>query len=172
MSNKTCAIIAEPPMCFKWGLDEEDERCCALKLLLINRLSLLQTEGIMQFYVPLDDGIGIYCAEILLSLRETNPKITINCIEPYEDQAVKWPPNLRDRYFEVTEKCSTCIPVSLIQTMTCDLDAMLGAIDQSSIVLAVKADESLQDKTFATAFRYAERIGREIITIAPPKIEF
>ena len=35
MSKKSCAIIAEPPMCFRWGYDEEHEYCYTFKLLLL-----------------------------------------------------------------------------------------------------------------------------------------
>lgn len=172
MSNKVCAVIAESPMCFKWGFDEEDERCCALKLLLLSKLSLLQANGITQFYVPLDAGICMYCAEILLSLMGDTKQIRLNCIQPFEDQATKWSPNLRDRYFYILEKCSAFVPISLKKTMTCELDGMLEAIDLSEIVIAVQAEDEVQDKTFATALRYARHIGREIIIITPPEIAF
>lgn len=57
---KNCAIIGEPPMCYVWGYDEEDQRCCATKILLLNRLSRLQTEGIMDFLFLLTLGVGLY----------------------------------------------------------------------------------------------------------------
>jgi Uncharacterized protein conserved in bacteria len=168
MNKKSCAIIAESPMCFSWGYDEEDERCCALKLLLLNRLSLMQANGITCFYIPLDSGIGMYCAEILLSMMEDNKHIELNCLQPFEDQAAKWSPNLRDRYFSILEKCSTSSPVSLHKTQTCELDMMLEAIDHSEIIIGVQAGESIQDKTFATAHRYAQHIGREMQLITAP----
>ena len=170
MNKKSCAIIAESPMCFIWGYDEEDERCCALKLLLLSRLSLMQTNGITRFYLPLDSGIGMYCAEILLSMMEDNKHIELNCLQPFEDQAVKWSPNLRERYFSILEKCSACSSVSLHKTPTCELDVMLEAIDHSETIIAVQAKESIQDKTFATAHRYAEHIGRKMQLIMPPAL--
>ena len=27
-----CAVIGQPPMRFPWGFDEEDSRCCRMKL--------------------------------------------------------------------------------------------------------------------------------------------
>lgn len=157
-------------MCFSWGYDEEDERCCALKLLLLNRLSLMQANGITCFYIPLDSGIGMYCAEILLSMMEGNKQIELNCLQPFENQAAKWSPNLRDRYFSILEKCSACSSLSLHKTYTCELDVMLEAIDQSETIIVVQAKESIQDKTFATARRYANHIGREMQLIMPPAL--
>ena len=58
--GKNCAIIGEPPMSYVWGYDEEDQRCCATKILLLNRLSRLQTEGIMDFLFLLTLGVGLY----------------------------------------------------------------------------------------------------------------
>ena len=168
MSKKSCAIIAEPPMCYRWGYDEEDERCCAFKLLLLHRLSMMQASGVTRFYVPLDAGVGIYCAEILLSLMEESRQIELNCLQPYEDQAAKWSPDLRDRYFAILERCSASAPVSLHKTPTCELDMLLEVIDLCEIIMPVQAEETPQDKTFATALRYAKNIGREVHVIIPP----
>lgn len=172
MNKKSCAIIAEPPMCFRWGYDEEDERCCAFKLLLLHKLSLMQAGGVTRFYVPLDAGVGIYCAEILLSLMEENRQIELNCLQPYEDQAAKWSPDLRDRYFSILEKCSASESISLHKTPTCELDMLLEAIDLCEIIIFVQVEETVQDKTFATALRYAKRIGREVNAIMPPMLSF
>ena len=172
MNKKSCAIIAEPPMCFRWGYDEEDERCCAFKLLLLHKLSLMQAGGVTRFYVPLDAGVGIYCAEILLSLMEENRQIELNCLQPYEDQAAKWSPDLRDRYFSILEKCSASESISLHKTPTCELDMLLEAIDLCEIIMFVQVEETVQDKTFATALRYAKRIGREVNVIMPPMLSF
>ena len=100
-------------MCYDWGYDEEDERCCASKLLLLNRISRLQTVGITDYYVPLDAGIGLYAAEMVVALMASNPNLRLHCLIPYEDQASKWTPNLRDRYYDVLEKCTDSAPVSL-----------------------------------------------------------
>lgn len=170
MSKKSCAIIAEPPMCFRWGYDEEDECCCAFKLLLLNKLSLMQASGVTRFYVPLDAGVGIYCAEILLSLMEESRQIELNCLQPYEEQAAKWSPDLRDRYFLILERCSASAPVSIRKTLTCELDMLLEAIDRCDILMPVQAEETAQDKTFATALRYARHIGREVYVIIPPPL--
>lgn len=170
MENRTCAIISESPMCFAWGFDEEDPVCSALRLLLLNRISLFQTQGIIQFAVSVDSGIGLFAAEAINSLRETNPDLELICHVPYERQAVKWSPELRDRYYETLYKCISSSLTSPEKTPTCDVDTMLNAIDQSETVIAVCAGEEFQDKAFAAALRYAERTGRTITLLKPPKL--
>lgn len=170
MDKNICAIISEPPMCFPWGFDEEDEVFGTFKMIILSRISFLQTQGITQFVVPIDSGIGLYAAETINSLRETNTDLELICHVPYERQAVKWFPRLRDRYFEVLRTCTKSSLTSPQKTLTCEIDSMLNAIDQSGTVIAVCASEEFQDKTFATALRYAERMGRSITLISPPKL--
>ena len=49
-----CAIIGCTPEVFSWGWDEEDEYCVALKLTLLNRITRLQSQGVMEFHVSMD----------------------------------------------------------------------------------------------------------------------
>ena len=170
MRNKSCAVIAEAPLCFPWGYDEEDQSCVGLKLLLLNRLSFLQAEGVMRFLIPMDDGFGLYAAELSASMTENNAELQIYTLIPFEEQAVKWPPDLRNRYFAVQEHCTEPIPVSVVRTPTCELDAMLEAVDQADYVLAVCSAEQPQDRNFAAALRYAQKSGREVQVIVPPKL--
>ena len=97
--TKTCAIIGCSPMCFPWGFDEEDEGCAALKLILMNRITRLRSEGCTRFAISMDCGVGLYTAEILHGLKEADDALETICYVPYEEQATKWTPELRDRYF-------------------------------------------------------------------------
>ena len=170
MKEKCCAIIGSSILSFPWGYDEDDEVCCALKLLVINKIFQLYKQGISRFIVPLDSGIGLYAAEAVNILRESHTDMELICYVPYEEQAVKWSPQLRDRYFAVVEKCTEEEFISTNKTPTCELDAMLEAIDQAGTVLAVCSTEEVQDLNLAAALRYAERTGQEVIHILPPEI--
>ena len=72
-------------MCFAWGFDEEDQRCGATKLLLLNKISILQTGGVTDFFIPLDAGIGLYASEMLVALMASNPDLRLHCLIPFED---------------------------------------------------------------------------------------
>ena len=167
MSIKSCAIIAESPLCFPWGFDEEDQNCIAMKFLLLNRISVLRTKGINDFYIALDAGFGLYGSEAIASLKEETQDIHLFCIIPYEEQAVKWSPELRNRYYNVLSKSDEPITISIEPSKTCEVDVMLEAIDCADSVLAVSAETKYQDKNFSLAMRYVQHIGREAYSITP-----
>ena len=170
MKETSCAIIGSPPLSFPWGYDEDDEGCVALKLLLINKIFRLYKQGISRFIVPLDSGVGLYAAEAVNVLRESHADMELLCYIPHEEQAVKWTPQLRDRYYAVLVKCTETNLVSTGKTPTRKLDAMLDAIDQANTVLAVCSAEENGDINLSVALRYAEKIGRGIVRISPPSL--
>lgn len=47
---------------------------------------------------------------------------------------------------------------------------MLDAADHAALVPAVSAETRSQDVSFAAALRYAQRIGRTVERILPPKL--
>lgn len=156
-------------MCFPWGYDEEDQRYVGLKLLILNRLSLMQADGVTHFYIPIDAGIGLYASELAVSMKATNEGIHLYSLIPYEEQAVKWSPELRNRYYAVQKQCTEPILISGERTPTCELDAMLEAVDQASHVLAVEARDQPQDRNYAAALRYAQKIRRDVQRISAPE---
>ena len=145
------------------GFDEEDERCTGLKLLLLMHLSYMQVQGITRFYVPIDAGIGLYASEFAVYLMETNNKIRLYSLIPYEEQAVKWSPEQRNRYYAVQEQCTESILIFKERTPTCELDSMLEAIDQTGHVLAISAKDQPQDRNYALALGAAELLGRGLV---------
>ena len=82
MKEKSCAILGPEPLKFPWGYDEEDERCGALKLILLNMVNFWLVETIKTFVVVLDAGIGLYAAEIISELKEKDSEISLTCVVP------------------------------------------------------------------------------------------
>ena len=82
--TKTCAIIGFSPICFPCGFDEEDASYAALKLILINHISKLRGEGCTRFAVSMDCGVGLYAAEILQGLKESDGNLEIVSYVLYE----------------------------------------------------------------------------------------
>lgn len=89
MNVKSCAILGPEPLTLPWGYDEEDEQCGALKLILLNMVNYWRSEQISSFFAVLDAGVGLYSAEIINGLRETDPEIVLSCVIPWEEQAAK-----------------------------------------------------------------------------------
>ena len=162
MKDKKYAVIACPPSCFPWGYDEEDEACAAFKLTLYNHISILRAKGITQFLIAMDSGAGLYTAELIQSMRETDPVIGYDCYVPYEEQAVKWTPELRNRYFAVFPDCGNEVMISPVHTITCELETLIRAVDGADSVIAVCGEVGNMDYNTAIALRYAALAGKTI----------
>ncbi len=168
--TKTCAIIGCSPMCFPWGFDEEDEGCAALKLMLLNRISRLRGEGNSRFAVNMDCGVGLYAAEILRGLKESDSDLETVCYVPYEEQATKWTPELRDRYFNALAACTEVVNVTLEKTIGCEFEAHLEAMKEADTVIAVyNPDDPLCEREVA-AVTVAEMLNKQVLTLDPKAI--
>ena len=169
MTN-TCAIIGCSPMCFPWGFDEEDEGCAALKLLLMNRITRLRSEGYTRFHISMDCGVGLYAAEILHGLKEPNDALETICYVPYEEQATKWTPELRDRYFNALAECTEVVNVGFEKTVGCEFKAHLEAMKEADTVIAVYDPDDPRCEREAAAVAVAEMLNRQVFTIDPKAI--
>lgn len=168
--TKTCAIIGCSPMCFPWGFDEEDEGCAALKLLLMNRITRLRSEGYTRFHISMDCGVGLYAAEILHGLKESDDDLETICYVPYEEQATKWTPELRDRYFNALAECTEVVNVSYEKTVGCEFKAHLEAINEADTVIAVYDPDNPRCEREAAAAAVAEMLNKQILTLDPKAI--
>ena len=140
MRKKSCAILGSPPISFPWGYDEEDPACATLKLLLLNRITYFRSQGVTDFYVVLDAGMGLYAAESVAQLCSEDEALRLICVVPWEGQATKWTPELRDRFYNVQAGCSDVLTASPVWTADCEITAMLNAIDMSGTVIAVSGE--------------------------------
>ena len=77
-----------------------------MKLELLQQIMALRQHGVTRFLVACDFGVGLYAAEQINVLRETDPDLMLFCVTPYEEQAAKWAPYLRERYFDMLVKCT------------------------------------------------------------------
>lgn len=170
METKCCAILGAAASCFPWGYDEEDERCGALKIVLLNMANYWRAEGITAFAVTLDAGVGLYAAELIGGLREEAPELSLTCFVPWEEQATKWPPELRERYFSVLAACSEVETVTATWTASCEVEAKLQAIDSAERVFAVTAKE--EDNLLALALHYARRVNKAVLIFDSDKTTF
>ena len=168
--TKTCAIIGCSPMCFPWGFDEEDEGCAALKLILVNRITRLRSEGCTRFAVSMDCGAGLYAAEILHGLKETDGELEAIFYVPYEEQATKWTPELRDRYFNALAACSEVVNVAYEKTVGCEFKAHLEAMEEADTVIAVFDPDNPLCERVAAAVAVAEMLNKQILTLDPKTI--
>ena len=168
--TKTCAIIGCSPMCFPWGFDEEDEGCAALKLILINQISKLRGEGCTRFADSMDCGVGLYAAEILHGLKESDGALETICYVPCEEQATKWTPELRDRYFNALAVCTEVVNVTYEKTVGCEFKAYLDTMNEADAVIAIYDPEDPLCERETAAVAVAEMLNRQVVTVDPTDI--
>lgn len=148
MKNSCCAVIGCPIWHFPWGYDEEDERCDELKLRLLRQLERLRAEGTRQFAVAMDEGVGLYAAEAVIELMDEDAELLLDCYVPFEGQATKWPPELRERYFNALSQADRVHTLYPRETISCEYEAKMAAIRFAGITVAVGPEEGT-DKTFS-----------------------
>jgi len=124
-------------MRFPWGFDEEDSRCRKLKIELAQQIMVLRQSGVFQFLTACDCGVGLYAGEIINGLRTTDRELMLICYIPHEEQATKWAPYLRERYFDMLEKCTCLSAVCEVGAQNTQLQAYKKIIDLADVVLAV-----------------------------------
>ena len=154
-SPKSCAILGHNPMRFAWGFDEEAAECHDMKMELAQQIMVLRQQGVTHFSVACDYGVGLYAAELINVLRDNDPELMLFCVTPYEEQATKWTPELRERYFDMLIKCTHMTAVSLHKQPDAQLKAYRTIIRQSDMVLAVYDPASARGDDTDKAISYA-----------------
>ena len=165
-----CAVIGQNPMRFPWGFDEEDDRCRKLKIELAQQIMMLRQNGVSQFLTACDCGVGLYAAELVNGLRATTDHdLMLLCYTPHEEQAAKWAPYLRERYFDVLKKCTHISAVCEVGAPDAQLRAYKKIIDLADVVLAVyDRDTQSADSAEDSALVYA-MARKPVWVLGPPK---
>ena len=168
--TKTCAIIGCSPRCFPWGFDEEDEGCTTLKLILMNCITKQRSLGAARFHISMDCGVGLYASEILQGLKEIDSEIKVVCYVPYEEQATKWTPELRNRYFNALASCTEVVYVSPEKTVGCEFKAHLQAIKNVDTMIIIYDPDNPQCEREAAIVAVAEERNKQVLAIDPKSI--
>jgi uncharacterized phage-like protein YoqJ len=159
-------------MRFKWGFDEEDSGCKELKLELLQQIMALRRYyQVTRFMVACDPGVGLYSAEAIRVLRESDDEMMLFCVTPHEEQATKWAPYLRERYFSMLESCTYLSAACKEKTPTRQLEAYKCIISSSDIVLAVYDPASFRNDDVDKAMAFAAKKKKPVILIHPDSLE-
>lgn len=163
-----CAIFGQNTICFKWGFDEEDKYCIAMKQELLQKIMELRQQDVTQFYTACDHGIGLYAAEQINVLMERDRDMKLFCTAPHEEQSTKWAPYLRERYFKMLENCTrTEYAVPFPQTGA-QLLAYKRIIDLADMMLTVFDTEALPTgRTEDHALFYAMNQHKPVFNLDP-----
>ena len=171
MKNYRCAIFGQNTICFKWGFDEDDEYCIAMKQELLQKIMELRQQNVTQFYTACDHGIGLYAAEQINVLMERDRDMKLFCTAPHEEQSTKWAPYLRERYFTMLEKCTHISVVCPVGTPDAQLQAYRKIIGLADVVLYVHdADMSATDSGENRAFAFAVESHTPTLVLHPKEL--
>lgn len=129
-------------MRFPWGFDEEDSRYRELKIELAQQIMVLRQSGVSQFLTACDCGVGLYAGEIVNGLRMTDHDLMLICYTPHEEQATKWAPYLRERYFDMLINCTCMSAMGKVGVSDAQFRAYKKIIDLADVVLGVYDLES------------------------------
>lgn len=155
---KSCCIISCPVHLLPFGYNEEEESCLQFKQSLHLCLKELITQKeITRFLTDLSPGVPLYAAEILLKLKDAHPEIVLECVLPYETQAVAWSEPMRDRYFGVLEHCDKETLLQTHYTEGCEDACRRCMIERADTVLAFSPDETL--------LHYARKQEKTVLSI-------
>ena len=156
-------------MRFPWGFDEEDKFCSKMKTELAQQIMALRQSGVSQFLAACDCGVGLYAAEIVNGLRAaTDHDLILICYTPHEEQATKWAPYLRERYFTMLEKCTLIAAVCEVGAPDAQLRAYKKIINLADVVLAVY-DRDTPPAGGAEDSALAYAMARKPVLIVDPK---
>ena len=148
MKNYRCAIFGQNTICFKWGFDEDDEYCIAMKQELLQKIMELRQQ------------VNV--------LMERDRDMKLFCTAPHEEQSTKWAPYLRERYFKMLENCTrTEYAVPFPQTGA-QLLAYKRIIDLADMMLTVFDTEALPTgRTEDHALFYAINQHKPVFNLDP-----
>lgn len=104
MKYKVCTIIGCTPETLKDGYDEDSINCIMLKAALAEGILEQMTGGCHSFISTLNQGAEMWGAEICSAIKQKGGKIELAAIQTGEDQANRWHPERRNRYFDLIEK--------------------------------------------------------------------
>lgn len=172
MSVTSCAFVGKHPLQFQFGYDEEDYRCIRIKHTMRLQILTLYENGVTDFYTDCEVGASMWGAELVLALMRQHQEIRLFCVLPYEEQAKKWTPELRDRYYVILEKSSGNTLISTHYSDDCYRRCGRYLVNHAGILIAVYDREAIPCLEPARQLiAYAKKKGRGIIYIHPDTAE-
>lgn len=107
--SKTCAIIGATPEVLSFGYDEEHPNAILIKKQLASSILTLIENGYDRFVSSLSEGVEMWGAEVCAAIRKSGSPLELICVPTFEEQANRWYPSVRERYFNLLEHCSEVV---------------------------------------------------------------
>lgn len=106
---KMCAIFGEGPDELEFGYDEDYYLCAIMKYRLVAALQESVMKGYVDFVSTVEQGAPMWGAEACDAIKQLGGEITFTAAPNSEDQADRWHPERRERYFGMLERADEII---------------------------------------------------------------
>lgn len=165
MDNRIAAFTGHRPQKLPWRYNESSAACSALKEALMGRIGSLVEGGVTDFLSGMAQGTDIWCAEAVLTLRNSHPLVKLHCVLPCMNQTVKWSAQEQERYQTILCAADSCVYTGQEYHRDCMMKRNRYLVDHSEILFAVYNGQE-RSGTAAT-IRYARKKKREIFILSP-----
>ncbi len=109
----TCTIVSSGSEQYWRCKNEHEYPYTAIKVILLQKIRQLYTDGFTKFYMNCEFGVPLWAAEVICLLKEQGCMDLQLCIViPYEEQCRNWSEDLRNRYYRVHELADNVILTS------------------------------------------------------------
>ena len=119
--------------------------------------------GITNFISGMAIGFDLLAAELVLSLKQECPSITLTAALPFGEQASRFNGRNKSRYYKCLSQADDIVILSNDYTAKCYLERDRFMVEHSSLLIACY-DGRNKGGTFWTV-NYAARIGKNVINI-------
>lgn len=124
---------------------------------------LIQSDCLV-FYTGMAMGVDLWCAELVLTLKERYPDVRLIGVIPFAGQSLRWPVKEQALYQKVQRELSYSIVLSQDYTPDCMQRRNAFMVDNASCVLAVSCGTK---GGTANTIAYGRKRGRELILLNP-----
>lgn len=163
--GKTCAFTGHRPKKFPWRYEESNPECMQLKQVLFHQIDQLVDLGIVHFLSGMAQGVDIWAALHVLTLRKQNPALKLHCILPCKSQAGDWNVSAKQLHHSILEHADSIVYVNREYGKDCMLQRNQFLVSHSDLLLAVYNGEP-HGGTTATV-RYAKKQNLDILILHP-----
>ena len=138
LNSTTCCFTGHRPQSLPWKFNEQDERCLRMKEKLRNEIIKAIKNGYTTFISGMALGFDMICAEMVLELKKTFPRIKLIGAIPCKTQDKLWKEKDKQRYRSLLTQLDSirCIYDDYIGP-ECMLERNRFMINNSSLVIAL-----------------------------------
>ncbi len=106
---KLCAVFGENPDELVFGYDEEHYLCAQMKYRLVAAMQEAIERGYTHFISTVEQGVPMWAAEACMAIKELGGNVLFTAAPESDDQAERWHPERRERFFTVLERADDMI---------------------------------------------------------------